>query len=294
MQDSVEAQPPALVDKQSAPATGLQSFSLYNIAFSVADINKSIKWYRDVFGFRLISRSVFTVPAGQAEAAIIFGGGLYLELVHVPGAKRIDEMFAEVPLHLLPIGNKFIVLQVDDIITATKELEEKGVTFVWREQYLVDNSMLSTMIEDIDGNKINIFQTNTIIGKERMNDPVDAEKIIKDHLSIWSDPNETERRTAIGKIYADDIKLVDPFFAFNGIEKMNGFINDLQVKYPGYIFSTAGNYISHHNIIKFDWNFGPENDPKKITGTDVMVLENARIKTLYIFINNMEKSIPGL
>ncbi|HLF52638.1 VOC family protein [Flavobacterium sp.] len=142
---------------------GLASFSLYNIAFTVSSIEQSIKWYQDVFGFKLISRTTFTIPAGSAEVAFIEHGGLRLELLEVPDSKRIDALFAEAPHHLNVIGNKTIVLQVEDVAAATRELEEKGVTFVWREQYLVGDQMLCTMIQDVDGNKINIFQTNTII-----------------------------------------------------------------------------------------------------------------------------------
>lgn len=148
---------------------GLASFSLYNIAFTVSSIEKAIKWYGDIFGFKLISRSTFSIPAGSVEAAIIEHGGLRLELLEAPYAERIDALFAEAPLHLNVIGNKTIVLQVDDLAIATKELEGKGVTFVWREQYLVGKQMLCTMIQDIDGNKINIFQTDTIIGNEGSN-----------------------------------------------------------------------------------------------------------------------------
>ncbi|TDO73093.1 catechol 2,3-dioxygenase-like lactoylglutathione lyase family enzyme [Flavobacterium chryseum] len=143
---------------------GLASFSLYNVAFTVADLDQSIEWYKSIFGFDLVSRVTFTIPAGSAETAIIKAGELRLELLQVPNAKRIDELFAEAPQHLIPIGNKSIVLQVDDLAVASQELEEKGVTFVWRELYIAGDKMLCTMIQDVDGNKINIFQTNTIIG----------------------------------------------------------------------------------------------------------------------------------
>ena len=143
---------------------GLASFSLYNVAFTVTDLDKSIAWYKDIFGFELISRVTFSIPAGSAETAIIKSGDLRLELLQVENAKRIEELFAEAPQHLSIIGNKGLVLQVDNVAAATKELEEKGVTFVWRELYIAGDKMLCTMIEDVDGNKINIFQTDTIIG----------------------------------------------------------------------------------------------------------------------------------
>ena len=143
--------------------TGLKSFSLYNIAFTVANLEASLEWYKDVFGFQLVSKSRFQIPQGGVDAAIIEAGGFKLELLTVPNAQRIEELFLELPFHLNTIGNKNIVFQVENIAVATEELAAKGVKFVYREQYLVEGAMLSTMIEDIDGNKINIFQTNTLI-----------------------------------------------------------------------------------------------------------------------------------
>lgn len=144
--------------------SGLASFSLYNIAFTVADLDQSIAWYKYIFGFELVSRVTFSIPSGSAETAIIKAGELRLELLQVENAKRIEELFAEAPKHLITIGNKSIVLQVDDLAAASQELEDKGVKFVWRELYIAGDKMLCTMIEDVDGNKINIFQTDTIIG----------------------------------------------------------------------------------------------------------------------------------
>ncbi len=72
-------------------------------------------------------------------------------------------MFAPVPDHLIPIGNKAIVFQVEDIKIASEELAAKGIAFVWREHYLTEGAMLCSMIEDTDGNKINIFKRDTTV-----------------------------------------------------------------------------------------------------------------------------------
>jgi catechol 2,3-dioxygenase-like lactoylglutathione lyase family enzyme len=144
-------------------ADGLASLSLYDFAFTVSDLNKSIEWYTDTLNFQVVNKSTFDLPAGKANAVIMEGAGIRLELLHVPGGRRIEELFAPVPLHLIPIGNKAVVFQVENIKTASEELADKGVPFVWRDRYLTEGSMLSSMIEDVDGNKINIFQRNTTV-----------------------------------------------------------------------------------------------------------------------------------
>ncbi|WCT13272.1 VOC family protein [Mucilaginibacter jinjuensis] len=151
------------IEQQAGAAEGLASLSLYDVAFTVSDLNKATNWYASVLNFKLVKTSAFDIPTGQATAAIMEGAGIRLELLHIPGGKRIEAMFAPVPLHLIPIGNKAIVFQVEDLKKASEELAAKGIGFVWREHYLTDGGMLCSMIEDVDGNKINIFQRNTTV-----------------------------------------------------------------------------------------------------------------------------------
>lgn len=141
----------------SNSANGLQSLSLHNLAFTVSDVEKATEWYRDSLGFEVLRREIFTA-LGDAEIAFLKKSDIRLEMLRVKDGFRINELFAEAPAHLLPIGNKSLVLQVNDLHVATLELEAKGVTFVWKEMNLTEDGMPSTMIRDMDGNFINIFQ----------------------------------------------------------------------------------------------------------------------------------------
>lgn len=137
---------------------GLQSLSLHNLAFTVSDLEKTIQWYGDILGFKVLSRVSF--PAINAQVAFLQNADVRLEVLQASGGFRLAEMFADAPAHLLPIGNKVLVLQVNDLHTATLELEEKGVTFAWKEVDLTGEGVFSTMIRDSDGNFINFFQRN--------------------------------------------------------------------------------------------------------------------------------------
>ncbi|GAB3220520.1 VOC family protein [Spirosoma arcticum] len=136
---------------------GLQSLGLHNLAFTVSDVEKAIQWYGDILGFQVLRREIFTA-LGDAEIAFLQKSNIRLEILRVRDGFRIKELFADAPAHLLPIGNKSLVLQVNDLHDATIELEAKGVTFVWKEMNLTGDGMPSTMIRDMDGNFINIFQ----------------------------------------------------------------------------------------------------------------------------------------
>lgn len=140
----------------SSSTNGLQSLQFRNLAFSVADIEQTIHWYETTLGFQVQSRT--TIPAIGAHIAFLQLADVLLEVVQAQGGFRLEEMFADAPKHLLPIGNKSLVLQVNDLHQATAELEAKGVTFAWKEVDLSGEGHRTTMIRDNDGNFINFFQ----------------------------------------------------------------------------------------------------------------------------------------
>ena len=136
---------------------GIGSLTISNVAVSVMSIDRSSKWYAQVLGFRLATRTTF--PTVHAEVAFMTGPGIALELVQVPGAHRLSELDAAPPAHLLPTGYKAIVFDVDNLAVASKELEELGVTIVWNQQVIDPSTGLkSTLIRDPDGNLVNLFQ----------------------------------------------------------------------------------------------------------------------------------------
>jgi catechol 2,3-dioxygenase-like lactoylglutathione lyase family enzyme len=136
---------------------GIGSLTISNVAISVMNIDRSSKWYAQVLGFRLATRTTF--PTVHAEVAFMTGPGIALEFVQVPGAHRLLELDAAPPAHLLPTGYKAIVFDVENLAVASKELEELGVTIVWNQQVIDPSTGLkSTLIRDPDGNLINLFQ----------------------------------------------------------------------------------------------------------------------------------------
>ena len=134
----------------------LASISFYAVATVVSNLDDAIDWYQRVLGFTEEARG----PIAEGEVALLEGGGVTLELLECrlpESSVRLDELFADPPLHVLPIGNKFLVFDVDDLTAASAELEQHGVTILWREKELAPG-WRSTAIRDMDGNLINIFE----------------------------------------------------------------------------------------------------------------------------------------
>jgi catechol 2,3-dioxygenase-like lactoylglutathione lyase family enzyme len=134
---------------------GLASIMYNSVAIVVVDLDRSSQWYQTVLGLQETVRLV--IPG--ATVALLDGAATRVELIcgDQPSVAAVPSLFADPPDHLLPIGNKFLVLDVDDLALAGAELEGKGVEFVWQEKELAPG-FRSTAIRDVDGNFIHIFQ----------------------------------------------------------------------------------------------------------------------------------------
>ena len=56
-------------------------------AISVADIEETIQWYHDVFGFTVVNRS--EIPGAGIKVAHLQGVGFLLEVFEAPGANAL-------------------------------------------------------------------------------------------------------------------------------------------------------------------------------------------------------------
>ncbi len=142
-------------------AVAQEKFKTFGMAISVKDLEVSIKWYYNILGFKVLERSEF--PLINAKTAFIEGAGIRLELLEVKDSFREASLFADPPNHMRLIGNKALILYVDNLNQITKELEIKKVVFAFKEVKLNDKGLTSTLIRDPDGNFISIFSKKGMI-----------------------------------------------------------------------------------------------------------------------------------
>jgi len=105
------------------------------IFYYVSDLECSIQFYRDVLGFKFLSRDV---------VARFDIDGVLFEIAPAP------------PRHQKPrSGNARLCLRVDDVEAALRDLKAKGVsTGGWQDK---SNGVLGSL-EDPDGNEICLWQ----------------------------------------------------------------------------------------------------------------------------------------
>lgn len=117
-----------------------------HIGMAVADLDKSIAFYCDLLGFRLVLRK--KIPGSDTEMAFLDAGGGQLELV---APRRVLDPATDVPPNRA--GIKHITFAFDDIEPVFDRLMEAGVTPVEKPRDAANTEIISrtAFVRDPDG-----------------------------------------------------------------------------------------------------------------------------------------------
>ncbi|MFC1839341.1 VOC family protein [Thermodesulfobacteriota bacterium] len=110
-------------EKNSEPGFEI---SFHHVGISVANLEESIIWYKEVLGFEEVMR-MSEDAANKMKIGHIKRGNCYIELFQVEGARPLPEYRLDPSADLRVHGVKHFGLQVDDTHAAVKELKSKGV-----------------------------------------------------------------------------------------------------------------------------------------------------------------------
>ncbi len=114
-------------------------------------------------------------------------------------------------------------------------------------------------------------------------------KLLEDSLLvIWNDRNSDRRLEAMKSIYAQNINFFEnnTGSALTGHDAINELISKLQMEWPmEFQFELIKPSQVNHDLQIISWNLGPKGSEPIATGTDVAIVENNLIKTLYLFLN---------
>lgn len=102
---------------------------------------------------------------------------------------------------------------------------------------------------------------------------------------VFGERDPDRRAAAIKDLYSPGIVFSDPHGRQVGHQALEEAVATLQAKLPGYGFTEIGGPDVLQDSGRLAWAFGPPEDPRRITGMDVIVVEAGRIARLYTFLD---------
>src|SRR5882672_11978045 len=105
-------------------------------------------------------------------------------------------------------------------------------------------------------------------------------------VQVFGERDRQRRQAAIAAIYAPDAVLYEPHAAATGYEAIDEAVAALLASLPSEFAITAqGPAVGHHGIARLRWSAGPANGPAMVTGTDVGLVAEGRIRSLYVLLD---------
>ncbi len=129
----------------------MNKLKIEHFGISVRDIEKSIKWYKENFGFELARK--FDKPDLEITGATIKLGDIILEILQPYSPKTFTAKDNSLITLLQKLGANHFALSVGDITSVYQKLKRNKVKFVTE---LIDNKMF--FCRDPDDTLIEIRQ----------------------------------------------------------------------------------------------------------------------------------------
>lgn len=101
-------------------------------------------------------------------------------------------------------------------------------------------------------------------------------------LSVFNERDETARKAAVQSTYAEDIVWYESNGnVITGRDTLNKRAEELLAESPGFAFKPEGEMIASQNLGILGWTFGPPEEPDLAKGTDVIIVEDGKVKALW-------------
>jgi hypothetical protein len=100
-------------------------------------------------------------------------------------------------------------------------------------------------------------------------------------FKVFDERDASKRSAAVQDTYAEEIVWYEPDRLVKGLEALDARAAVLQGEAPGFKFGANGIMSVSQNVGVLRWNYGPDEKPDLVQGTDIIVVEDGKIKALW-------------
>lgn len=117
-------------------------------------------------------------------------------------------------------------------------------------------------------------------------EPIDYDGLMQANLArVFGESDPVERLKAIRSLYTEDAVINEPHASAKGHAAINDAVSSLLATLPsGFVFSSIGAALGHHQIGRLKWKSGPAHGPAAVTGMDIAQFEGNQIHSLFVFL----------
>ncbi|MET1055092.1 MAG: VOC family protein [Pedobacter sp.] len=303
----------------SAKAQAPGIVGIDHVGINVPDMDQAIKFFHDMFGFTPVTKlgpfpmdkdwkTKFHIHENADQVELVMmraGDGSNIELfAYKPNVGSQEQPFRD------DISATHFSLYTSDLAGTKSFLESQGVKFLSDvlsgagdtegEKWVYFETPWGATIElnsypsgkgyEKNHPKIKLWSpkdqatsvslTTETLGSDQLDD------LAKNHFKIWNDHDKAARLNGMSAVYTEDVAFFDDKEASVGYEGMNNFIEHLLSANKEFKFTLA-KISANHNVVRLYWNFGPASKPSLISGMDLIIVENGKVRSLSAFLDHL-------
>ena len=119
----------------------------------------------------------------------------------------------------------------------------------------------------------------------------DAAQIADRYIAVWNETDQARRFALLTESWAENATYVDPVMSGEGLEQIGALIAAVHERFPGFRFKLEGCADGHHDKVRFSWALGPDAEADLIKGTDFVVIEHGRLKSVTGFLDKVPATV---
>ena len=113
-----------------------------------------------------------------------------------------------------------------------------------------------------------------------------ATKLAEDYIALWNETEQARRLELLAATWTCDATYTDPLVRASGHSQMDGVIGAVQARFPAFRFALAARSAdSFGDHVRFSWALGPHGGDAVIKGTDFVMRDGDRIKSVVGFLD---------
>lgn len=116
---------------------------------------------------------------------------------------------------------------------------------------------------------------------------IDATQIASRYVAAWNETDPARRRALLREGWTENATYVDPLMAGEGYDQIGAMIGAVQDRFPGCRFALDGRVDGYGDRIRFAWTLGSASETDMIKGTDFVLLEGGRLKSVTGFLDKV-------
>ena len=97
----------------------------------------------------------------------------------------------------------------------------------------------------------------------------DITKIVDTYLEAFNELDAAKRKALVERAWASDGSFTDPMFEVRGHAALFDLAPAIAAKYPGHRFRRVSGVDSHHNVVRFGWEFAAGDGKVLVAGLDI-------------------------